>query len=152
MWDRATIHMFTFMIQLTPYHVPTTCNPMVGVSWHVWHGHVDGRFGLNIFIPWIGNIDVYLFTSTSLIPEIKLPRVLWAFFWKTCHLTPVSPTDPVLQWRLVLFTHDTHEQTTNTSNMPKINFKIVPVVYRHTKFVLIISISTNMKIIKNGFE
>ena len=33
---------FTFMIQLTPYHVPT--NPMVGVSWHVWHGHGDGRF------------------------------------------------------------------------------------------------------------
>ena len=32
---------FTFMIQLTPYHVPT--NPMIGVRWHVWHGHVDSR-------------------------------------------------------------------------------------------------------------
>ena len=35
-------HMILYMIQLTPYHVPT--NPMAGVSWHVWHGHVHIRF------------------------------------------------------------------------------------------------------------
>ena len=28
-----------------------------------------------MYIPWIGNIDVYLSTSTSLIPEIKLSCV-----------------------------------------------------------------------------
>ena len=57
---------FTFMIQLTPYHVPT--NPMVGVSWHAWHACLRQIFeiiinGLNIFIPWIGSTDVYLFTG-----------------------------------------------------------------------------------------
>ena len=48
--------------------------------------------GLNIFIPQIGNIDVYLFTSISLIPEFGFPVFYEQFSEKTCQLTPVSPT------------------------------------------------------------
>ena len=29
-------YMIFYMIQLTPYDVPTTCNPMVGVSWRTF--------------------------------------------------------------------------------------------------------------------
>ena len=65
---------------------------MERLTWSCWRQIYEMIVnGLNSFIPWIGNIDVYLFTSTSLIPEIKLSCVLWAFFWITCQLTPVSP-------------------------------------------------------------
>ena len=51
--------------------VPT--NPMAGLCWHVWHGQVCGKFfeitenDQNIYKPWIGSPDDYLYTGISLM-------------------------------------------------------------------------------------
>ena len=77
--------MIFYMLQLTPWL------GLVGTFDMVMFNEIIIN-GLNIFIPWIGNLDVYLLTGILLIPEIKL-CVLWASFWKMCQLTPVSPTE-----------------------------------------------------------
>ena len=77
--------------QLTPW-------PMAGVCWHVWHGHVCGNIfeitenDQNIYKPWMGSPDDYLYTGISPMDWIELFYVLWANLWKTCQLTPLSPT------------------------------------------------------------
>ena len=72
MWVSATTHMFYI-------HDPNNPIPCANcLTWSCWQQIFEIIIiGLNIFIPWIGDIDVYLF-----IPEIKLSCVLLIIFLK----------------------------------------------------------------------